>query len=148
VTVFTVLVSGAPAALADTIHVTPDSARPGQRIHLSVPGCGAGASPHSATSTAFTQAITLYGKSDTGEGDATIRAGLSPGTYPISAKCDATHVVRGQILVAGNGGRAPQPSATPAKPAGGSGAGYWVLGAVAFLVAIGATVVFARNRSD
>jgi hypothetical protein len=86
-----------PAA-AQTITVTPDSAHPGQKVHISVPGCSAGPTAHVAVSAAFTGNVTLYGKADTGDADPMIRQELKPGTYPVTAYCGA-RTVQGQISV-------------------------------------------------
>jgi hypothetical protein len=145
---------GAPPAGAQTIPVTPGSPHPGQRVHISVPDCGAGRSPHTATSAAFASTVTLYGKSDTGEADPTIRRDLAPGTYPITAFCDASRTVRGQVVVTGitarpspqhaaSVGSSPAASRTPHDSTGA----YWVLGAVAAALAAGAAVMLIRARS-
>jgi hypothetical protein len=86
-----------PAA-AETIDVTPGSPHPGQKVHISVPGCSTGPTAHTAASQAFAGDVTLYGKADTGDADPVIRPDLKPGTYPITAHCGA-NTVRGQISV-------------------------------------------------
>jgi hypothetical protein len=154
----------APPAVAQTILVTPSSAHPGQRIHISVPGCGVAVAPHTATSPAFTHDVMLHGKADTGEGDPTIRKGLTPGTYPITAHCEDKHTVQGQVVVAAKSGGqppavvhtpAPSPATTPvgsisaAPTAAGNTRGwatiYWALAAaVAILLAI---VVLLRSHN-
>lgn len=142
-----------PSAAAQTIPVTPGSPHPGQRVHISVPGCGTGNSTHTAMSAAFTGAVTLYGKSDTGEADPTIRRDARPGTYPITAFCGVNRTVRGQVVVAravpspATGG-APSASPSPAASIGahGSSAAYWVLGAIAVALAGGAGIMLVRAR--
>jgi hypothetical protein len=157
-------VSASPAA-AQTILVTPSSPHPGQKIHISVPGCGVGPTAHTAMSEAFTRDVTLYGKADTGDADPMIKKELKPGTYPITAFCGGTLTVHGQVVVTGKGGTQPEKppvivpntpttsspvppiSASPAASSskGGSGTGYWVLGA-AVILAGGAGVFLLRKR--
>ncbi len=140
-----VLGTGALPATAQTIPVTPDSPRPGQRVHVSVPGCGVGTVPHTVRSAAFTHDVTLYGKSDTGEGDPTIRKDAAPGAYPITAYCEKS-TVHGQVVVTAEpaGGTAPSPAAHGGT---GSTAAYWLLGAAAtFMIAgAGAVLLFSRR---
>lgn len=92
-----------PAA-AQTIVVTPGSVHPGDRVHISVPGCGVGPTQHVAVSTAFTANVTLYGKADTGDADPALRQDLKPGTYPITAYCGARSV---QGLISVTAGERP-----------------------------------------
>src|SRR4051794_35525755 len=100
------LAIAAPAP-AHGIHVSPGEARPGQRVHITVPDCGVGPTPHTAASDAFTGRATLYGKADTGEADAWIKNGLAPGTYRITASCGASTVL-GQLTVAGHRPETPR----------------------------------------
>jgi LPXTG-motif cell wall-anchored protein len=86
------------AAGAATIDVTPDSAHPGEKVHISVPGCSVGPDTHVAVSPAFTANVTLFGKAETGAADPTLRQELKPGVYPVTAYCGA-NTVRGQISV-------------------------------------------------
>jgi hypothetical protein len=162
----------ASPAAAQTILVTPGSPHPGQKIHISVPGCSTGPTPHTAESAAFTRTVTLYGKADTGDADPTIKKELKPGTYPISADCGAGHVVRGQVVVAAMGTKGGEqsekppviipntptgaPATTPAasisaSPAAsssnsGSSTSYWVLGAAVIILGGGAGVFLLRRR--
>lgn len=123
------------AAGAATIDVTPGSARPGERVHISVPGCGVGPDSHVAVSPAFTGNVMLFGKADTGNADPALRQELKPGVYPITAYCGDT-TVRGQISVTAGG----RPSAgQDGKP------DYWLLLVVAFVVA-GVTGAFLAGR--
>lgn len=92
----TIMISG-PAA-AETIVVTPASSHPGEKVHISVPGCSTGPTAHVAISPAFTGNVTLFGKADTGDADPVIRQELKPGVYPITAYCGAG-TVKGQISV-------------------------------------------------
>jgi hypothetical protein len=122
------------AAGGETIVVTPDAPRPGQKVHISVSGCSVGPTPHTATSAAFTGTVALYGKADTGNADAVIRQELKPGTYPITAHCGA-NTVRGQIAVrtAGRGGPSPD---------------YWLIATVVLiLVAIAGVLLRLRRRT-
>ncbi len=142
-TVLTAIALGASAlpVSAQTILVTPDSARPGQKVHISVPDCGVGATPHTATSAAFAQNITLYGKSDTGEGDPTIKKDVAPGTYPITATCEAGQTVRGQIVVAAE--------RSPATSRGGStNIAFWTLGTAMLVIAACGGILLARARTS
>ena len=163
-------VSASPAA-AQTIPVTPSSPHPGQKVHISVPGCGVGPTAHTAMSEAFTRDVTLYGKADTGDADPMIKKELKPGTYPITAFCGGTLTVHGQVVVTGKGGTQPEKppvivpntpttsssgastpvppiSASPAASSskGGSSTGYWVLGAAVAVLAGGAGVFLLRKR--
>jgi hypothetical protein len=172
--VLTAAAAGAIAspAAAQTILVTPGSPHPGQKIHISVPGCSTGPTPHTAESAAFTRTVTLYGKADTGDAEPTIKKELKPGAYPISADCGAGHIVRGQVVVAAKGakgGKQPEkppviipntptgaPATTPAasisaSPAAsssnnGSSTPYWVLGAAVIILGGGAGVFLLRRR--
>jgi hypothetical protein len=122
---------GIPAAEAQTIVVTPDSPRAGQRIHISVPECGVGPEKHEATSAAFTADVMLSGKADTGGADPMIRKDLKPGTYAITAHCGAAGIVRGQLVIK------PAPDSAP----------YWVAAALVVVLAGGAGVLLLRRRS-
>jgi hypothetical protein len=149
-----VIALGAPSAGAQTIPVTPGSPHPGQRVHISVPDCGTGRSPHTATSAAFASTVTLHGKSDTGEADPTIRGDVAPGAYPITAFCDAHRTVRGQVVVAGNPAT-PAPRGVPSAGTSPAASGTahdstgvsWMLGAVAAVMAGGAGVMLIRARN-
>ncbi|MCO6004427.1 LPXTG cell wall anchor domain-containing protein [Actinoallomurus purpureus] len=103
---------GAGPAAAQSISVTPDTPRPGQRIHISVPDCSVGPTAHTARSQAFTHDVALYGKADTGEADPRIKKDLRPGTYAITASCGNGRTVRGQVVVVAKGDK----SGTQAKP--------------------------------
>ncbi|HEX6470574.1 MAG TPA: hypothetical protein VF069_15860 [Streptosporangiaceae bacterium] len=163
--------AGAPAAVAETIVVSPSHPHPGQKVHIIVPGCSVGPTPHTARSAAFTHEVTLYGKADTGEGDPRIRRGLRPGTYPIIAFCGGTRAVHGEVHVVaggrgtGSGYGAPGPAGSPpprvtsisASPAASSGAGgpggseapyYWALGAAVVVLGGGAGVLLLRRRAN
>jgi hypothetical protein len=134
-----VMVCGAWSGGAQNIVVTPTAPHPGQRVHISVPGCSTGPTPHTAISAAFTGDVTLYGKADTGDADPTIRQELKPGTYPITAHCGANHTVQGQIAVAAN------------VPSAGHGqdrrtADYWLLASAAVILAAIAGAVLLRRR--
>jgi hypothetical protein len=134
-----VMVCGAWSGAAQNIVVTPAAPHPGQRVHISVPGCGTGPTPHTAVSAAFTGDVTLYGKADTGDGDPTIRQELKPGTYPITAHCGANHTVQGQIAVAAN-----VPSAGHQQNR--RTADYWLLASAALILAAIAGAVLLRRR--
>lgn len=123
------------AAGGQSIVVTPSAPQAGQKIHISVPGCSTGPTPHTATSDAFTSAVPLYGKADTGDADAVLRQGLKPGTYPITAHCGAS-TVEGQIAVAG-----------PVAPHRGPSPEYWLIAAVALILASLAGTVVRRRRA-
>jgi hypothetical protein len=113
-----------------SIVVTPGEARPGQKVHISVPDCAVGPTEHSAASAAFTRDVVLSGKADTGDADAVLRKELKPGTYAITAHCGAAQSVRGQVVVrGGTGDMAP----------------YWLLGVL--LVAAGAGILLLRRRA-
>jgi hypothetical protein len=130
---------GAWPAAAESIDVTPSAPRPGQQVHISVPGCGTGPTAHIAVSTAFTANVTLYGKADTGDADPTIRQELKPGTYPVTAYCGAS-TVRGKISVTAN-------DRTPAGR--DDGTNNWLLFVVAVVIAGVATVfLLGRRRRD
>jgi hypothetical protein len=121
------------AAGGQSIVVTPDAPRPGQKVHISVSGCSVGPSAHTATSAAFTGTVALHGKADTGNADAVIRQELKPGTYPITAHCGAT-TVRGEIAVRTAGRNGPSPD-------------YWLIATAALiLAAIAGTLVRLRRR--
>jgi LPXTG-motif cell wall-anchored protein len=127
------LVSGGAAGAA-TIDVTPSSSHPGERVHISVPGCSAGPTAHIAVSPAFTGNVTLFGKADTGDADPVIRQELKPGVYPITAYCGAS-TVQGQIsIIAGD------------RPSAGDGkTNNWLLLVVALVIA-GVAGVFLIGR--
>ncbi|GAB3960884.1 hypothetical protein GCM10029978_011550 [Actinoallomurus acanthiterrae] len=103
---------GAAPAAAQGIDVTPNTPHAGQRIHISVPDCSVGPTPHIAKSEAFTRDVTLYGKADTGDGDPRLKKDLRPGTYAITASCGNGRTVRGQIVVVAKAGSRPE---TPGK---------------------------------
>ena len=106
---------GAAPAAAQGIDVTPNTPHAGQRIHISVPDCSVGPTPHIAKSEAFTRDVTLYGKADTGDGDPRLKKDLRPGTYAITASCGNGRTVRGQIVVA-KAGRSEMPGKQSHKP--------------------------------
>jgi hypothetical protein len=124
---------GAPMP-ADGIHVSPGTARPGQRVHITVPDCAVGPTRHTAASDAFTRRATLHGKADTGEADVRLKDGLSPGTYRITASC-GTSTVLGQVVVPGQRPEAPKPRSNTAP--------YWMLGVA---LTGGAALLIARRR--
>jgi len=127
-----------PAA-AQTIVVTPSSAHPGQKVHISVPDCSAGPTAHVAVSSAFVGNVTLYGKADTGDAEPVIRQELRPGTYPITAYCGA-RTVQGQISVTAEG----RPSAGP-----GDRTNNWLFAVVALVIAgVAAAFLLGRRRRD
>lgn len=134
-----VMVCGAWSGGAQNIVVTPNAPHPGQRVHISVPGCSTGPTPHTAISTAFTGDVTLYGKADTGDADPTIRQELKPGTYPITAHCGTNRTVQGQIAVAAN-----VPSAGHERDR--RTADYWLLASAAIILAAIAGGVLLRRR--
>jgi hypothetical protein len=137
-----VMVCGAWSVAPQSIVVTPDAPRPGQRVHISVPGCGTGPTPHTANSAAFAGDVTLYGKADTGDAEPTIRQELKPGTYPITAHCGANHTVLGAISVA-----ADRPSAGHEHAR--RTADYWLLASAALiLAAIAGTILLRRRGRD
>lgn len=127
------LAIGAPMP-ADGIHVSPGQARPGQRVHIAVPDCAVGPTRHTATSDAFTGRATLFGKADTGEADVTLKNGLAPGAYRITASC-GTNTVLGQVVVPGER-RAPTHRSK-------SNAVYWALAGV---LGGGVALLIARRR--
>jgi hypothetical protein len=135
-----VMACGAWSVAPQSIVVTPDAPRPGQRVHISVPGCSTGPTPHTAASTAFTGDVLLYGKADTGDADPMIRQELKPGTYPITAHCGANHTVQGQIAVA-----AGAPSAGPEQDR--RTADYWLIASAAVILAAIAGAVLLRRRA-
>jgi hypothetical protein len=141
--VFAIIVLATPAH-ADGIRVSPGEARPGQRIHITVPDCGVGPTRHTATSDAFTHRATLHGKADTGEADPRIKKGAAPGTYSIKATCGASTVL-GQVVVAGH---RPAAGAPPTAPRGGheSNGPYWAFAAALVLLAGGGALVAVRRR--
>jgi hypothetical protein len=105
-------------------------------VHLSVPGCSVGPTAHVAVSPAFVSNVALYGKTDTGNGDPTIRQDLRPGTYPITAYCGAG-TVQGQVAIVPDD-----------HPSGGAGtsANNWLLVVVILVVAgVGAAFVLGRR---
>jgi hypothetical protein len=125
------------AAGAATIVVTPGSAHPGEKVHISVPGCSVGPAAHVATSKAFTGNVALFGKADTGDADPTIRQELKPGVYPITAYCGAS-TVQGQVSVTAGD-----------RPSAGDGGGTndWLLLVVILVVAgVAATFLVGRRR--
>jgi hypothetical protein len=134
---------GVLPAAAETIVVTPTAPRPGQKVHISVPGCGTGSTPHTAVSAAFTRDVTLHGKADTGDADPTIKQGLKPGTYPITAHCGTNHTVVGQIAVTAG----DRPSGGPGQPE--SHTADWFLVATAIVIAaIASALLLRRRRND
>lgn len=136
ITTIIALAMGAPTP-ADGIHVSPGQARPGQRVHLTVPDCAVGPTRHTATSDAFTGRTTLYGKADTGEADVRLKDGLAPGAYRITASC-GTSTVLGQVVVPGERRHTVNPHRSE------SYAAYWA--AVAAALAGGAALLIARRR--
>lgn len=146
---------GAAPALAQTIPVTPSTARAGQKVHISVPGCSVGPTEHVAKSPAFVHDVSLYGKADTGDADPIIRHGLRPGAYPITAHCGGTHIVRGQVTIIGPAApapspTAPSPSAAPAATRGAqpSNTAYWLLGGALVVAAGGAAALLFHRRRN
>lgn len=166
---------GAAPARADGIAVSPAAPLPGERIHISVPGCSVGPTPHVARSDAFTRPVTLYGKGGTGEGDPRLKQGLRPGPYVITASCGGS-TVHGQVAVVAGGGTPgatqtpggappavhtePAPSAPGttaatigARPAaahgtgGGSDLAYWLAGGGLVVLAGGAALLALRRRT-
>jgi hypothetical protein len=135
-----VMACGAWSVAPQNIVVTPGAPRPGQRVHISVPGCSTGPTPHTAASTAFTGDVLLYGKADTGDADPMIRQELKPGTYPITAHCGANHTVQGQVAVA-----ASAPSAGHEQDR--RTADYWLLASAAVILAAIAGAVLLRRRA-
>lgn len=161
--------SAAPAA-ADGVVVSPGAPHPGQKIHISVPGCSVGPTPHTARSNAFRHPVTLFGKADTGEADPRLRKDLRPGTYPVTASC-GDRTVHGQVVVIAGAGPAGAATSAPpgppavhteapmagrtttvnAHPAASHGAGgprtaYWLAGAAVALLAGGAGLLALRRR--
>lgn len=126
-----------PAA-AQTIVVTPSAPRPGQRVHISVPGCSTGPTAHTAVSAAFPSVVTLHGKADTGDADIIIKPDLEPGTYAITAHCEARTVLGRIAVVSGdenNTGGHEQPT------------NYWLLAVPAVvLAAVAGAFVLLRRR--
>jgi hypothetical protein len=161
---------GAAPAAADGISISPHSPHPGQRIHISVPGCSVGPTAHVAKSAAFTHDVTLYGKADTGEGDPKLKKNLRPGPYAIIATCDNGSTVHGEVVVVAKGAKpgitssvpgatltaSPHPpaslSATPAASQSHSGSNTPFLaigGAMAVLLVLGGTgLLVVRRRSS
>lgn len=133
---------GVLPAAAETIVVTPSAPRPGQKVHISVPGCGTGSTPHTAVSAAFTGNVTLHGKADTGDADPTIKQELKPGTYPITAHCGTNHTVIGQVAIAV--GERPSPGHEPPT----SHTMDWFLVAVAIAIAAIASALLLRGRRN
>jgi hypothetical protein len=125
----------APATAA-TIVVTPDAPHPGQRVHISVPGCSTGRTAHTAVSAAFPSEVVLHGKADTGDADITLRTELKPGTYPVIAHCGAS-TVQGRIAI------------VPGTMSGhdDDSPNYWLLAVPAVvLAAIAGAFVLLRRR--
>jgi hypothetical protein len=133
---------GVLPAAAETIVVTPSAPHPGQKVHISVPGCATGSTPHTAVSAAFTGDVTLYGKADTGDADPTIKQELKPGTYPITAHCGANHTVVGQVAIAAGA----RPSAGHEPPQ--SHTADWFLVAAAIAIAAIASALLLRGRRN
>lgn len=134
-----IMACAAGPATAATIVVTPDSPHPGQRVHISVPGCSIGLTAHTATSQAFTGDVTLYGKADTGDADPMIRPDLKPGTYPITAHCGAKSV-QGSVSVTADG----RPSAGHDQRTNN-----WLLFVVAVVIAgVASAFLLGRRRSN
>jgi hypothetical protein len=130
-----VVLAGAWPAAAQTIVVTPSAPHPGQRVHISVPGCSIGPTAHTAVSAAFPSEVTLHGKADTGDADITLRPELKAGTYPVIAHCGA-NIVQGQIAVVSGtmSGHDESPK-------------YWLLAVPAIvLAAIAGAFVLLRRR--
>lgn len=84
----------------DQVTVVPGTARPGERVEVSVPGC---ASPRPATSRAFTGRAV--------GGAATVKRDVVPDTYPVVAQCGPRRVT-GEVRVAG---RLVWPDLLPAR---------------------------------
>jgi hypothetical protein len=183
-TVFTAIVAAAATtgisaapAVAESILVSPGTPHPGDKIHISVPGCSVGPTPHTAKSGAFEHDVTLYGKADTGEGDPKLKNGLKPGTYPITAFCGKGRTVHGQVVVIAKGEKPGAPgapsrepgmppaavhteSSRPQNPAAtlsasptashgsGSSTPYWVLGAAVVVLVGGAVLFVVRRRAN
>lgn len=130
------LIALAGPAAAQTIVVTPSAPQPGQRVHISVPGCSTGPTEHTAVSAAFPGVVTLHGKADTGDADITLRPDLKPGTYAITAHCEARNVPGQITVVADNGGGHEQPT------------NYWLLVVPALVLAAIAGVFVLLRRRD
>ncbi|QKG22720.1 hypothetical protein [Actinomadura verrucosospora] len=78
----------------DGLTVRPGTVRAGQKVELSVPGCGPGR--HRASSDAFDGRALL----DDSDGTATIKDGVRPDTYRVSVDCGRRKVT-GKVRVAG-----------------------------------------------
>ncbi|MFB4298143.1 hypothetical protein [Actinomadura sp. NTSP31] len=90
----------------DGLTVRPGVARTGEKVALSVPGCGPGR--HWASSEAFGGRVRLDGTDGT-DGTATIRDGVRPGAYEVVAHC-RHRTVKGKVRV---GGRPTWPALLP-----------------------------------
>lgn len=128
---------GAARAAGQDIVVTPSAPHPGQRVHISVPGCSIGPTAHTAVSAAFPADVTLHGKADTGDADVLIRPELKPGTYAIAAHC-GTSTVRGRIAVTGD--------VVPAARHDGK-TDYWLLVVPALVLAVVGGAFLLRRRT-
>ncbi|GAA2606337.1 hypothetical protein SMC26_32060 [Actinomadura fulvescens] len=104
-------VGEATAGGANGVKVSPNVARPGQQVDLTVPDCSVGRTRHWATSKAFAQDVTLGGKADNGHATATVKRDLASGTYDIVAHCDGRKV-SGLLKVS------TKPSLPPLLPSG------------------------------
>ncbi|MBO2460500.1 hypothetical protein [Actinomadura violacea] len=78
----------------DGLTVRPGTVRAGQKVELSVPGCGPGR--HRASSDAFDERALLDGTGGTAE----IKDGARPDTYRVSVDCGG-RTVTGKVRVAG-----------------------------------------------
>jgi hypothetical protein len=124
----------AARAVGQDIVVTPGAPHPGERVHISVPGCSVGPTEHTAVSAVFPADVTLHGKAETGDADVTIRPDVKPGTYAIAAHCGTT-TVQGRIAVTGESG---QPARRKTD--------YWLLIVPVLVLAAVAGVFLLRRR--
>jgi hypothetical protein len=92
------------------IKVSPGTARPGQRVELTVRGCSVGPDRHWARSTAFTKDVTLQGKGADGLAEATIKKSIGSGSYDIVAHCGSKKVT-GHVKISRRSLPFPLPSA-------------------------------------
>ncbi|WP_119290297.1 hypothetical protein [Streptomyces sp. YIM 130001] len=118
-TTVTALSLAVPSAFADeqpSFSATPNPAKPGDSVILSVSG-GCQAESATATSEVFDSVVPLStGSAGIYTGTAKIRSGASAGAHPVQVDCEGS-VSSYSINISASTTSTPTPTATPTNPA-------------------------------
>ncbi|MFF3645601.1 hypothetical protein [Streptomyces sp. NPDC002564] len=152
-TVFATAVPSAAAGDQPSFSATPDPAKPGESVLLSVSG-GCEARSATANSDAFESQVTLStGSAGIYTGTAKIRSGTEEGSYTVDVDCEGGQS-RYTLNVSGSTMPSPHPRPTRGSHAGvggsvGDGSAWAAIGLGAGLVAaVWGAVWFQARRSD